>query len=449
MDIDFRVAKLARWLSFLAGLIIVLLPFHEFLAVWLGSNIGHLDLIRIWKEILLAVMAAPVGWLAWRAPSLRTWILKSWIFRLYAVYILLHLTVGWWSLSTHQVNRVSLIYALLINLRFIGFFFICLVLAAYNSWLKNNWIRLVVWPSGIVIVFALLQRLVLPYDFLKHFGYGPSTIPAYQTVDANLSYQRVQSTLRGANPLGAYLALIVSAVVINLKKNRNLKTLLLLAALLAMFYTYSRSAWVGLVLSLATLAYLAIKKLDRRLIYAVLAVVIVAGVGLFIFRNTQSVQDTLLHTSASSHKQSSNAARNSAIEQGVKDVYHQPLGRGPGTAGPASFRNSGHPARIAEDYYLQIGQEVGLEGLAVFLAINLLVAWQLWQRRADNLAKILLASLVGISFINLVSHAWADDTLSLLWWGLAGIACAPVILKSKNKHYGKNQPKSPLARPVR
>ena len=40
---------------------------------------------------------------------------------------------------------------------------------------------------------------------------------------------------------------------------------------------------------------------------------------------------------------------------------------------------------------------------------------------------ILFVSLIGISFINLLSHAWADDTLSLLWFGLAGIALAPRV----------------------
>jgi len=34
----------------------------------------------------------------------------------------------------------------------------------------------------------------------------------------------------------------------------------------------------------------------------------------------------------------------------------------------------------------------------------------------------LLASLIGLIFVNLVSHAWADDTLAYVWWGLAGIA---------------------------
>ena len=33
--------------------ILISLPFHEFLTTWLASNFGHIDLFRIWKEILL------------------------------------------------------------------------------------------------------------------------------------------------------------------------------------------------------------------------------------------------------------------------------------------------------------------------------------------------------------------------------------------------------------
>jgi hypothetical protein len=52
------------------------------------------------------------------------------------------------------------------------------------------------------------------------------------------------------------------------------------------------------------------------------------------------------------------------------------------------------------------------------------------------LPQILLASLAGITFVNLLSHAWTDDTLAYLWWGLAGIALAPIIT-SRQKLYGK------------
>lgn len=433
MNNDLGSARLARWLSYIVGLILVVLPFHEFLVVWVGSNAGHLDLVRIWKEILITAMVPPVLWLVWQKPSLWSWIVRSWIVRLYLVYFLLHLGLGYWAKANSQVSNAALIYGLLINLRFIGFFLVCAVVAACDGWLKGNWQKIIITPASLVVAFALVQRWFLPYDFLRHFGYGPTTVPAYQTVDANMSYQRIQSTLRGANMLGAYLLLVIAALTS--VKNNWQKWLLLGGSLAALAYSYSRSAWIGVVISLLILAYAGTRRYGTRLAYGLAVGAIVVACGAYILQSNKTIQDIFLHTSAGSpSKISSNSAHGSAIKSGYNDVARQPLGRGPGTAGPASFRND-HPARIAEDYYLQIGQEVGLEGLAVFIAINLLVAWQLWQRRADNLAKILLASLVGISFINLVSHAWTDDTLSLLWWGLAGIACAPVILKSNNKHY--------------
>ena len=90
-------------------------------------------------------------------------------------------------------------------------------------------------------------------------------------------------------------------------------------------------------------------------------------------------------------------------------------------AGPASVYNPKR-IRIAEDYYIQIGQETGIVGLGLFLAINICVGLRLWQRRSDPLALGLFASFLGLVIVNLFSHAWADPTLAYLWWGLAGIA---------------------------
>ena len=101
----------------------------------------------------------------------------------------------------------------------------------------------------------------------------------------------------------------------------------------------------------------------------------------------------------------------------------EPFGRGVGTAGPASVYNRGK-GRVAENYFIQIGQEAGWIGLMLFLLINAGVGYLLWVRRADPLALSLLAGLIGLSFVNLLSHAWSDDTLAYVWWGLAGIAMA-------------------------
>jgi hypothetical protein len=427
-------------LSWAVAGILVLLPFHAVFTTWLGSNFGHLDLFRVWKEMILVSIFPVILWEIWKSPKVKHWLLHSWIVRLYLFYALLHLGLGLLALQNHDVNQEAFAYALLVNLRFIGFFIICYILASNNGFLKRNWRAILLAPAAIVILFGIIQRFILPYDFLKHFGYGPDTIPAYQTVDSNIDYRRIQSTLRGANPLGAYLVLIIPAIFVVLGKYRRAAAACLLAALAALFYSYSRSAWVGVVLALALLIWWS-KNYSLRLreLAIGLAVLMVLAGGVFLLRSNQAAEDTLFHTSsASTSSQSSNEARSSAIKHGLSDVIHEPLGRGPGTAGPASFRNNRTP-RIAENYYLQIGQEVGLIGMAIFIAINILVGMQLWLRCGDPLAKILLASLIGLTFVNMVSHAWTDDTLAYLWWGLAGICLAPAILEPRHKKNEKAQ----------
>jgi putative inorganic carbon (HCO3(-)) transporter len=210
-----------------------------------------------------------------------------------------------------------------------------------------------------------------------------------------------------------------------------LKIILAVFGTIALFFTYSRSAYIGLVISLLTLYYLLKLNKRRRKQFLIICGGVVVGVGLlaFAFRYNSIAQNVLFHTSNSSKSStSSNAVRFSDLRGGLKDVAREPLGEGPGTAGPASVHNS-HPARIAEDYYVQVAQESGWIGLVLFMSINVIVFIRLWRKQADPLASLLLATLIGISLVNLVSHEWADDTLSLIWWGMAGIMLTPDILK--------------------
>lgn len=422
-------SKIALRMSWLVATILALLPFHAFLTTWAGSNFGHLDAWRVWKDILLVSMVPSGLWLAWRTPKLKKWLVRSWTIRLFGLYILLHIILGIWALSRHDVNDVALIYALIINLRFVAFFILCLVIASQCDFLRHNWQKILLLPAAVVVAFGLLQKFLLPYDFLRHFGYGKNTIPAYQTVDLNLDYRRLQSTLRGANPLGSYLVLIISALAVYMRKNSKTLGLSIAGALVVLFFSYSRSAEIGVAIALGLLVWsgFANKISGQRIALLVVILLTLAGSLVYSFRNSQSVQETFFHISDNSlSPNSSNSDRLQLMEDGALDVIHEPLGRGPGTAGPASFRND-QPPRIAENYFLQIGQEVGVIGIAIFVAINVLVAKELWARRTGQLAKILLVSLVGITFVNLLSHAWTDDTLSYLWWGLAGIAATPIL----------------------
>lgn len=426
----------------LISIILALLPFHAFLTIWASSVFGHYTTLRLWKEVLMAVVAIGVLYLLLFDRKVRAHTLRrklTWLILAYIVVQIIWAAVG---LHEHTLTLKAAAYGALLNSRFLLFFLLTWAIAVRTERLEHRWPKLLLWPAVVVVIFGLLQVFVFSPTFLRHFGYGADTIAPYETINHNIHYLRYMSTLRGANPLGAYLLLPISALVVLLirfPRSWNwTKGLLLVGSLAMLFFSFSRSAWIGAVLSVATAIVVASKRewwIKYRTILSVSAaiLVVVIGVAAFSLRSDTSFQNFVLHTQSNSAvKTTSNDGHVTALREGVEDVVQAPLGHGPGSAGPASVYND-KPVRIAEDYYVQIGQETGVIGLALFLAIVAAVAYLLWTRRHAPLALSLLAALVGISFVNILSHAWTDDTLAYVWWGLAGLAIGTPVAQRKLK----------------
>lgn len=415
------------WVSGIVMAILLLMPFHAFLTVWGSSLFGHYTALRLWKEGLLAVCTVGSIYLIAADHKIRSHTLTRRLVWLIFAYMLLSVVWGLLALNQHDVTAKALGYGLIVNLRYLVFFLIAWMAALRLGRLRANWQWLVYWPAVAVVVFGLIQIFILPNDFLSHFGYDASTIQPIETINHNQHYVRFFSTLRGANPLGAYLVIPISLVTVLLTRARryNWGQLVFLAmALVVLFFTFSRSAWVGAGLSVVTVLFLSrLSRRSQQIGLAAAACLVVAGAALAVgFRHDMNFENFILHTQTNSAvPTTSDQGHLSALKNGLSDLRHSPLGDGPGTAGPASVYND-HPSRIAENYYIQIGQEVGWLGLVMFILINLGVGYLLFLRRGDPLALSLFASLIGITFINMLSHAWTDDTLAYVWWGLAGIA---------------------------
>ena len=424
------------WVSGFTMLVLLLMPLYGFLTVWGASLFGHYTAIRLWGEGLLVVCTIGILYLLAFDHKIRTHTLSRRLVWTILAYIALNLIGGLIAYNRHYVTAKALGYGLIVDLRFVVFFLVTWAVALRMPRLRRNWQWLVSWPAFIVVIFGLLQIFILPHDFLKHFGYGPRTIPIQETINHNPHYLRIASTLRGANPLGAYLIIPISLLTVQLLRvKRNWRQALFLAAgLLVLFYSFSRSAWAGAVISVVIVMMISIKsqKMQRlALVSACLLLILGGGTGIAL-RHNATFQNFIFHTQTnSSVKSTSDQGHTSALKAGLSDLYHNPLGRGPGSAGPASVYNNGHAPRIAENFFVQIGQETGYLGLFLFVLINLGVGYLLWLRRSDPLALSLFASLIGLTLVNMLSHAWADDTLAYIWWGLAGIAMAPTPEPSK------------------
>jgi hypothetical protein len=57
---------------------------------------------------------------------------------------------------------------------------------------------------------------------------------------------------------------------------------------------------------------------------------------------------------------------------------------------------------------------------------------RLWRKRSDWLALGVFAGGISLAIIGLLLPVWVDDTVSIIWWGMAAIALASVQ-KKKNE----------------
>jgi hypothetical protein len=414
---------LANWIT---AAIIALVPFQGFLTVY-GASLGaNYTLLRMWNDSALVVLFAIC--LVWfvRDGALRERLKNNYVTLAIAVFLLVQIWFALRGLALGTVSGEAMIIGLAFNLRGPVFLLCCLVLMKYSSWSIGRWLRIAVSSAIIVAVFAVLQFTVLPKDFLTHFGYGSTTILPYETINSNESYARFASTTRGVNPLGAYMAVMIPLLIALWAKLRPKVTWGIVIALTfgAMAVSFSRSAWIGCAVSLGCILALRLRTRKDWLWAGGIAAValIVVGVSFAALSKSTVVQNVLLHTDdRSSIKEDSNDARYGAFFTTVREVAHEPLGRGVGSAGPASIHNSKAAPRMAENYFLQITQETGWFGLFVYLAMLYVIGMQLWKLRRQKLALGLFAAFIGAAVINMLSFAWTDDTLAFTWFGLAGL----------------------------
>lgn len=111
-----------------------------------------------------------------------------------------------------------------------------------------------------------------------------------------------------------------------------------------------------------------------------------------------------------------------ALRDGVESLVDHPLGEGLGTSAGIGQRFQ-QVAVISESTYLQVGNEIGIPAMAIFVALTL-VAIRALHRAAskalDHGVAAVWTAAVGLATGAFFLHAWNDFAVSWTLWALAG-----------------------------
>lgn len=423
--------RLSLWIF--VGLL-AYMPLHIFLSTWIGTSFGALEFAKVAKDVILVI-----GFLFVLMVSIRQkWfgqILKDRMVWLIVVYAAWTVLLAMLKPTDGDAEVLGVVY----NLRFLMFFLYGMMLARLFDVrrVKAAALKAVLGVATIVLFFGVVQYTILPNETLTHFGYSRANgvLPAF-FIDDKPDLERVMSTLRDPNSLGSYsiiIGMLGMAFLLRNKITRQTAIGLLALTFLCLVFTFSRSSWLGFALAIVVLLVMRygkkINQYSKQISLSLVGVMIIGVILLVPLRDTYFVQNVVFHADQSTVLENPNQLRTRFWQESVTKITDEPLGHGPGTAGLASIRNDIQGTTLNENYYLQIGHEVGIIGLGLFLIILGLVGWRLLKASTvSSLALGLFGAFTGLALTNFLVHIWSNEAVAYTWWGLTAIGLSGSLL---------------------
>ncbi len=404
------------------------MPLHIFISTVIGANIGGLEFLKVFKDILALFGFCLILGISVKRAWFKEWIQNKLVVAVLA-YALLTVLLAAFKRTDQDAEVLGVVYNLRLPLFLLYGWLLSLHLPVAE--LRKTTLKIVLGSGLMVSLFGVIQYLFLPNDALTHLGFTTANgvFPAF-FIDNKTDLERVMSTLRDPNSLGSYLIIIIALVMARLVSvKRQLRSYWIgygLAAGLCLLLTFSRSALLGLGFALvvgviAVGQKLGLQKYAKKVGYGLVVLCIIGMGGFIAARNTYFVSNVIFHADAATVEEDPNELRVRFVRESLQDITGDPLGKGPGTAGLASIKNNVQGTKLTENYYLQIAVEVGIVGLILFIVILALITRNLWIQRVDLYPVALMASFAGLAVTNLLVHIWSNEAVAYTWWGLAGL----------------------------
>jgi len=323
--------------------------------------------------------------------------------------------------------------------------------------------------GGVVAAYGILTFFV-PSEFFHWLGYSDlhslyvpdRPIAAFQQIGGT-TLRRIQGPMSGPNHLGLWLLIPMGVVLAHTLGGKHLPSknyplaLLFVLCGIALLMTFSRTAWIAAFVMTAVALYPLVRTLSQRVFISLSAFVLcLVAVLAFLFPSV------IVRIS------SSRGHLHGPIEA-VEQMLQFPLGKGMGMAGPASNRVSetcvlllenddptwwqeNRPDMcvftgntqvqpvdracscpfLPENWFLQIGVEMGWLGLGLYLWMMGVVFMRLRESRIMNqesrkegliIHNSLFLILLSLCVAALLLHAFEDSAVAYTLWILMA-ACA-------------------------
>lgn len=431
------------YMKWIFAVFLFLLPFHALFVTFLQCKLWvDTTVIRFWKEIFV------VFFLLFTIFN----VLKKnkWSFvKIYKNNTLLGLTTLFILSSLLYIffPYFSIKAASLLGFKYDVFFFFCLLIGFYTSWVKDNIPFLM---KSMFISIGIILIIFFPWYLSGNisattelFGYSDkvSFYEANQCLSfsQNVSgHHRFQATFGG--PIRFSVFLVVWYIIyLSFLLGERLKNKVLFFSLSpsififwSIFFSYSKTSFLGIIFALILFFFLANKfiykkRFSKKITRGIWSIIILLwGIILFVKR------ELFLHLDAVINRLDN-------LSKSIEMFFYNPLGYGLGIAGPASqigtsIESAGgweistaSPSSInkflPENWFVQILLEQGIIGLSLFVWLLYFIGYLLFQivKKEETFLSIgLFVAFITLIFMGFFTHSFEESATSyslflLLW----------------------------------
>jgi hypothetical protein len=305
---------------------------------------------------------------------------------------------------------------------------------------RLRWIMAAIIPGsilvGVVAVFQFVEP-TLANRFFEYLGYsdfvqfqgniGDPIAVRNRDLPGAETLPRASSLILGDLALSFYQVLTVSLAAAMFYSARRLRSVVLNGLFLVLMFvtlvmTLSRSAIASCAGAIMVAAVMARSTL-RLAVVGVLGVCVVALILVTGYIKITTVEALVNFSDPSS------VVHGNQLSKSIAIIATHPFGQGLATAGSIGQQLAGKDAITNESWYLQIGTEMGILAMVVYLILvagAMLIALRQFFKVQDYWLRTLTLTVAMTAGAMLVLgnflHSWENTPLSIVFWLLAGIA---------------------------